>query len=142
MGLKEQISSGSPSTLRAGTGFVPSSPGSSLSTLSPLKFFDRSNISKSTSAQNPFSADTLDKARCAIIRYNLLRPVWPALISSSPRTSRLHIRPHGPANLPYLLSCTARAGIPQVRGAGFRSEDQPRLSSRRLGSGLNLPIRL
>src|SRR5215469_12913031 len=132
MGLKEQISSGSPSTLRAGTGFLPSSPRSSLSTFSPLKFFD----------QNPFSADMLEKARCAIIRYNLLRPVWPALISQSPRTSRLHIRPHGPANLPYLLSCTARAGIPQVRGAGFRSEDQPRLSSRRLGSGLNLPIRL
>src|SRR5215813_8785126 len=69
MGLKEQISSGSPSTLRAGTGFLPSSPRSSLSTLSPLKFFDPS---KSTSAQNPFSADTLDKARCAINRYNLL----------------------------------------------------------------------
>jgi hypothetical protein len=50
MGLNEHISSGSPSTLRAGTGLLPPS-----STLSPLKIFDRSGISKSTLAQNPFS---------------------------------------------------------------------------------------
>jgi hypothetical protein len=39
MGLNEHISNGSPSTLRAGTGLLPPSPRSSLSTLSPLKFF-------------------------------------------------------------------------------------------------------
>src|SRR6516162_5884568 len=55
MGLNEHISSGSPSTLRAGTSRLPLSPPSSLSTLSPLKIFDRSGISKSTLAQNPFS---------------------------------------------------------------------------------------
>src|SRR5262249_52392974 len=55
MGLNEHISSGAPSTLRAGTGLLPPSPCSSLSTLSPLKIFDRSGISKSTLAQTPFS---------------------------------------------------------------------------------------
>ena len=51
--------------------------------------------------------------------------------------SMLRIQRHDRASPPYLRSCTARAGNPQVRSAGFRSEDQPRLPSHRLGSSPN-----
>ena len=83
------------------------------------------------------SLHQVEDSGCVLVGHVRLAPT-----KSPHRTSMLHIRRHDRASPPCLLSCTTQASNPQVRGAGFRLADRPRLTSHRLDSSSNWSIRL